>query len=272
MLFPLQRISMCILFIAIKQHPDFPLIIAANRDEFTQRPTQAADFWPQHPHMLAGKDLKAGGSWMGVNTQGRIAAVTNIRDPASFNTNKTSRGDLVTDFLTQSVSSEHYAEKLSRSRDDYNGYNLLYGEIDQLQVFNSYSGDNTQLGAGVWGLSNASLNSPWPKVNLGMAGLKSYCQTQRKLDPVHLFTLLKNTQIAADHLLPDTGMDLESERKLSSIFIQGKDYATRSSTVLLMDKKRTLHWFDQTWDHQGKSVRNKEFTIPLATQTLSTTK
>jgi len=262
-LFLLNNLPMCILFISVRQHPDYPLIIAANRDEFHQRPTQAAEFWPGSPELLAGKDLKAGGSWMGVNKQGRIAALTNIRDPQNFVADKKSRGALVTDFLNTNVSPQSYEQQLAQTAELYNGYNLLFGDIKALQVFNSASKRCQTLEQGTWGLSNAALNSPWPKVSLGMQQLEDYCRQTPSPNSEDLFHLLQNQQKAAEENLPDTGVSRELEKQLSSIFIQGEEYGTRSSSILTLDSKNRLTWYDRVYDPQGQTTRQKNFTIQL---------
>ena len=256
-------LCMCILFIAIQQHPEYPLIIAANRDEFHQRPTQAAHYWPETPELLAGKDLKAGGSWMGVNKQGRIAALTNIRDPQHFVADKQSRGSLVTEFLTRKVSPHNYLQQLQQSATQYNGFNLLFGDYQHLQVFNSATNSCQPLTKGTWGLSNAALNSPWPKVSAGMQQLETYCQQTVTPRSEDLFALLQNQQKAADETLPSTGVSLEWERQLSSIFIQGEEYGTRSSSILMLNANNQLQWHDRTYDQQAQITRQKSFTIRL---------
>ena len=254
---------MCILFIAIEQHPDYPLIIAANRDEFFARPTAASRFWSKHPALLAGQDLQAGGSWMAVNKNGRLAALTNVRDPQRFEPQAQSRGELVTAFTLGEQTNEQYLAHLQQSRQDYNGYNLLFGQWHDLSVYNNHSDNSEKLQQGVYGLSNASLNSPWPKINKGMVNLQQYCHNKAQIEPERLFELLQDESKAEDHLLPHTGIPLEWERQLSSIFIRGETYGTRSSTVFLVDKSHNCHWYEKTFSANGATLDQENYTFPI---------
>ena len=254
---------MCILFIAVNQHPKYPLIIAANRDEFHKRPTAVSHFWPNHSELLAGKDLEAGGTWMGINKQGRIAALTNIRAPGKERLNATTRGELVTHFLTDNKSSSEYLSRLQNTHEQYNGYNLLYGDFKDLHVYNNFENAVYTLGDGVYGLSNASLDIPWPKIDAGKEALADYCQQADTLSHEHLFTLLNNSQAASDDVLPKTGVPLEWERMLSSIFIQSEDYGTRSSTVLLIDNNDHCYWEERTYTPQAKLSDTQVFKFDL---------
>jgi uncharacterized protein with NRDE domain len=242
---------MCILFIAIKQHPLYPIVIAANRDEFHQRPTQSAHFW-ENKNLLAGKDLTGGGTWMGVNTSGDIAALTNIRAPGKDRENAITRGELVANFLKTPVSPNDYLQSLKNSHLQYNGYNLLFGNLDQLQVYNSFEDTAYELEDGVYGLSNASLNSPWPKLDIGRSALANYCKNANILSHEHLFELLGNDLPAKDDELPNTGISVELEKKLSSIFIISPEYGTRSSTILLIDNNNQVYWEERSFSSSGK--------------------
>lgn len=255
---------MCILFIAIEQHRDYPLIIAANRDEFFARPTLCSDFWPDQPALLAGRDQQAGGTWMGVTKQGRLAALTNIRDPKRMLDKARSRGELVTNYLTGEQSQKRYQQSLEQDSAQYNGYNLLFGDWHSLAVYNNHLNSYELLSQGVYGLSNANLNSPWPKINKGMQALDAYCYDGHTIDPKVLFALLQDRHLAADELLPQTGVPIEWERKLSSIFINTEDYGTRSSTVLLVDKEQHLYWYERTYDNQANCIDERQFDFQIA--------
>lgn len=248
---------MCIVFVAIQQHPRYPLIIAANRDEFYQRPTRPSQFWPDSPSILAGQDLQAGGSWMGVTHNGYLAALTNIRDPSKETGNAKSRGELVIDYLQQQEDVEKYTVTLSQGRTSYNGYNLLYGHWQQLAVYNNFEDKLTLLAPGVHGLSNAQINTPWPKIIDGTQTLADYISSNHSLDPEKLFQLLANEDKAPIDKLPDTGVPIEWEERLSSIFIRSEDYGTRSSTLLLVDNTANVNWYEKTFrapsDSQSES-------------------
>lgn len=254
---------MCILFIAVNQHPDYPLIVAANRDEFHARGTSPSHFWPQYKGVLAGKDELAGGSWMGVSQSGKLAALTNIRAPEKERHNAVSRGELVMDFLTHDYTEQSYLKKLSNSAHAYNGYNLLFGQLDNLQVYNNYEDSVYSLHNGVYGLSNASLNSPWPKLDLGRSELAKYCQQGGVFNIEHLFNLLHDNTQAKDEVLPQTGVPIEWERKLSSIFIASEDYGTRSSTVLLLDNYRQIFWQERSFNKQATMIDQQTYHFRL---------
>ena len=243
---------MCILFIAIRQHPFYPLIIAANRDEFHKRPTQPAHFWENANNLLAGKDLSGGGTWMGINTAGNIAALTNIRAPGKEREKAITRGELVTNFLKKPTSQMNYLRTLKSSHLDYNGYNLLFGSVDKLQDYNSFEDTVYELHDGVYGLSNASLNSPWPKLDIGKSALADYCKNADHLSHEHLFELLGNNQPANDDELPNTGVSVALEKMLSSIFIVSPEYGTRSSTVLLIDNHNQVYWEERSFSNSGE--------------------
>ena len=254
---------MCILFIAVKQHPLYPLIIAANRDEFHARPTQAAHFWETNNRILAGKDLTAGGTWMGINTKGSIAALTNIRAPGKERKNAITRGELVANFISKNTSQSDYLQQLKISHDQYNGYNLLFGSINQLQVYNSFEDTAYELEDGVYGLSNASLNSPWPKLDIGRSALADYCSHANILNHEHLFELLANKLPAKDEELPNTGISVELEKTLSSIFIISQEYGTRSSTILLVDNNQEVYWEERTFANTGELTNTVVHTFKL---------
>ncbi|WP_088328952.1 NRDE family protein [Lacimicrobium sp. SS2-24] len=256
---------MCILFLALNQHPDYPLVIAANRDEFFARPTASSGFWADTPSVLAGRDLQAGGTWMGLNTGGRIAALTNIRAPQSVVADRQSRGKLVTDYLRQvphAESSKTYQAWLARHKQDFNGYNLVFGHYTKeqgvrLHVYNNHQNRHEALKDGIYGLSNADIDSPWPKTTRGINALAE-ALTDEAPDDERLFTLLKDTQQADDALLPDTGIPRDWEKRLSAIFVEGEDYGTRSSTLLFIDNKGGFRWAERTFDQQGQAVKTLE--------------
>jgi uncharacterized protein with NRDE domain len=240
---------MCILFVAVNQHKDYPLVIAANRDEFFKRDTARSDFWTADTDILAGRDLQAGGTWMGINKQGYLASLTNVRDPLRIDPDAVTRGELVAEYLRQP--SDNYATQLAQTKARYNGYNLLFGKWDTLAVYNNHLDQLQTLSTGYYGLSNASLNSPWPKINKGVGKLQEYCQDGHDINPDILFELLLDTRQAPDTELPKTGIPIDWERRLSSIFILGDEYGTRSSTVLKVDRQKNVHWYERTYNNQA---------------------
>lgn len=254
---------MCILFIAVNEHRDYPLIVAANRDEFFKRPTSQSDFWQENPDILAGKDLQAGGTWMGINKNGRFSALTNVRDPHRIDPKAVTRGELVANFIKDETTNQAYLKQLVDSRERYNGYNLLFGDWHDLWVYNNHQNKLEQLGDGVFGLSNADLNSPWPKINKGVTNLREYCQLSQPIDEDILFALLRDDTQAEDEILPKTGVPIEWERKLSSIFIKSEDYGTRSSTLLMIDKHNRLSWQERSFDNQGNVFATKNYKFQM---------
>lgn len=226
---------MCSIFFAFQQLANVPLVIAANRDEFFARPTAALSYWQpdgQTADILAGKDLVAGGTWLGISTAGRIAALTNHRDPVRANRQwQRSRGQLVTAFLGNAMAPDEFHLELSNNRHLYDGYNLLFGYPSELYHYHSIEDQLTRVAPGVYGLSNASLNTPWPKVTTGVAQLQRMINSST---PTHseLFNLLENRQRANKAWLPYTGISPEREHQLSAIHIEGSDYGTCSATVI----------------------------------------
>lgn len=235
---------MCLILFACHQHPDYPLVMTANRDEFHARPTRTAQWWDDFPNLLAGKDLDAGGTWLGITRSGRMTAVTNYRDPASHNPAATSRGELTTDFLKRNISAEDYQQYLFQQRNNYNGYNLLYGSVDQLHYYSNRGKAPKMLPPGIYGLSNHLLDTPWPKVNQGKQALTNALQ-QTEIDPDDLWPILADSTIAQDSELPETGIGLEWERMLSAIKISGDHYGTRTSTLLLYRKDGLVLFFER---------------------------
>jgi len=257
---------MCLIVFAYHSHPNYPLIVVANRDEFYARPTQAAGHWPEHPGLFAGKDLQQGGTWMGLNSHSqRFAAVTNFRDmfePTNPDDPFISRGNLVKDFLTGNDSAEHYCQALNQSRDSYQGYNLLLWEQEQLFYFSNKqeSTDISPLEPGIYGLSNGLLDSPWPKVKQAKAALKEAIAAPQ-LFTEKLLTVLQSREVANDEHLPDTGIGLDGERTLSPCFIHMDGYGTRATTVLLVNSKQEVQFVEQNWDDQGEAEKQVSLSV-----------
>ena len=238
---------MCLIIFAYNVHPSYKLILAANRDEFYERPSSPADFWADQPQVLAGQDLKEGGTWLGVTKKGKFAAITNYRDPSAFKSNALSRGGLVSRFISGKQNPSHYLEKISPQADKYNGYNLILGEGSDLFVFSNRGGKH-KLKPGIYGLSNHLLNTPWPKVSRGKKLLKAALDKKGSELEEILFDLLADRHIPPDNKLPATGIGLEWERMLSSIFITSPVYGTRSSTILLIGKNRRVRFVEKVFD------------------------
>lgn len=241
---------MCLIFIAFNAHPRYQLILAANRDEFYSRPTALAEFWTDAPMVLAGRDLAAGGTWLGLTRQGRFAAVTNYRDPKAA-TGAKSRGDLTLDFLAGTESGEEYLHRIKQNKYDYSGFNLLVGEFSQskneLFYFSNRGGENRKLTAGIYGLSNALLDTNWHKVEIGKAKFTEILKKNDRVSPADLLSILADQTPADDEKLPNTGVGIEHERILSPAFIKNEGYGTRSSSVLLIDKTGKIDFIEKTY-------------------------
>ncbi|BCS96836.1 hypothetical protein DSLASN_24680 [Desulfoluna limicola] len=238
---------MCLILVSLSSHPSFPLIIASNRDEFHNRATDPMAWHQTTPAILHGTDLKEGGTWMGITENGRIAALTNHRDPSRIKPDAASRGWIVSRFLEGSDDAPDFAESLRKEKDRYNGFNLLFGTVDRLYHYSNISDTLTQLAPGVHGVSNALLNTPWPKVETGKKELEALEHPSEE----HLFALLGNRVKPDDALLPETGMSLEWERILSPLFIQSEIYGTRSSCLITMDSHRTITATERTYTCPG---------------------
>lgn len=219
---------MCLIVIAWQVHPQDAVVLAANRDEWRDRPTAPAHWWPDAPAMVGGRDLRAGGTWLGANRNGRFAAITNFRDPTDRRETPRSRGELVADFVRGNASSRDYLDGVASRAHHYQGFNLLVGDRESLGYFGNRDGTVRLLEPGVHALSNHVLNTPWPKVTRAREGLLQALGE----DDEALFRLLSETALAPDESLPDTGVGLERERMLSPILITGERYGTRASTVL----------------------------------------
>ncbi len=226
-------LAMCILFIARHQHPHYPLIIAANRDEYHARPSRPMHWWEDPPHLFAGRDLTAGGSWLGINTTGRFSAVTNLRSSTTQRPNARSRGELVVNSLTLAWDASHFHNFLQTHQQAYNPFNLVYGDEKNLLVWGYGDKAPRPLESGFHSISNSPLETVWPKMSRGVQEMSRYIQTNPTLETEALLPMMLDTTPTPDAQLPDSGLDQERERQLSPIFIQGAEYGTRTTTILL---------------------------------------
>ena len=228
-----------------------PLILLGNRDEFHARPTRAAGFWTEEglPDLLAGKDLEAGGTWLGVTRRGRFAALTNIRAPGARK-GPQSRGALALDYLAGKQPPGEYLQELQSRRDDYAGFNLLVGDLQELWHLNSQANQPQKLPPGVYGLSNGALNSDWPKLQQLRTRLGDNLNASADV----LLDLLSDTQTYPDQQLPKTGVSLEWERLLSATFILGEDYGTRASSLLKLDKQGGIVFVERRFAAAGAAL------------------
>ncbi len=236
---------MCLIVFAYDLHPQYRLIVAANRDEFYERPTTAVDWWEDHPQILAGRDNQAGGTWLGIHRSGRWSALTNYREAAPLLKDAPSRGDLVASFLKNDQATETYLKELQASIQTYNGFNLVVDDGEQIGYISNRGQTVEILKPGLYGLSNHLLDTPWPKVRKVKEKLAQLIEQENKLNPAHILSLLHDTELAADEQLPETGIKLEWERLLSAMFIQSPTYGTRVSTVLLIDHQNHITFVEK---------------------------
>lgn len=243
---------MCLIVVAWKSRADLPLVVAANRDEWRERPSQPAHWWPDHPEIFAGRDLQAGGTWMGIAKPGRFAAVTNFRDPSDKRSTARSRGGLVAEFLLGSQAPAEYLRALAGRVGEYNGFNLILGDGASLWYFGSRAGEARPIEPGIHGLSNHVLDEPWPKV-IRARNAMAHALAEPDPSPT-LFRLLDDPEGVPDASLPDTGVGLAWERRLAAPLITGEDYGTRCSTVIAFDARGGVRVEERTRDAAGRVV------------------
>ncbi|MEO4012651.1 NRDE family protein [Pseudomonas rossensis] len=248
---------MCLIVFAWRPGHAQPLIVAANRDEFYARPSLPLAQWPEAPHVHAGRDLEAGGTWLGVGAHGRFAALTNIRDPHQPPSRK-SRGELVAGFLLGNMSIDDYLSDVVGRSLEYAGFNLLVGNANELWHFNARETEAVMLPPGVYGLSNAGLDTPWPKLLKARAGLEEVLDDPQ---PQALLALLNDPQTAPFAELPDTGVGLATETLLSSVFIASPTYGTRASTALIVQADGTRWMVERSFGPYGGHLGEVELRV-----------
>lgn len=251
---------MCILFIAVDAHPDYSLIVCANRDEFHHRATEPAYRWSTTPSIIAGQDKQAGGTWLGINDKGQFAGLTNIR-ALNQHSGVRSRGELVVDSLTKNHINPHW---LTEHADNYNPFNLVFEHDKQLFCFNSKTLATTQLKSGFHAISNGTLDDVWPKMAKGQQELQRYINQTPQPDIEYLLTIMLDTSQPRDQDLPQTGISLEWERRLSSIFIKHEEYGTRSTSVILKNYNGEAQFTEARYDGKGRNLGTQNFTVTLS--------
>lgn len=257
---------MCLILFSWQKDQTYPLVVAANRDEFYQRPTAPLASWENSP-VIAGRDQQAGGTWMGITENGRFAAVTNYRQASEMSKSyPLSRGKLCQDFLEGSMTPAAFLKEIASSAMDTGGFNLLVSDGETLGYgcnrFGAESGAayydfDANLPAGVYGLSNHRLDTPWPKVRHSKQLMEEFMEeltaSHYPLNENHFLAVVANDEEAADHELPDTGIGLAKERFLSPSFIRSSmDYGTRASTILIRNHSGRQTLMEQTWHPGGQ--------------------
>jgi uncharacterized protein with NRDE domain len=226
---------MCLILVACQAHEQWPLVVLGNRDEFYNRPTAQLGPWPGKPDLLAGRDLRSGGSWMGAHRDGRWAAVTNFRESPAGRPAARSRGWLVRDYLLGPWSGRSYLDRVAAGIDEYAGCNLLVGDRQGLWHLSNREPGMRRLAAGFYGLSNGVFQADWPKICKGKEKLARLLR-QENWQPSAALDMMMDTHRAPDEQLPATGVPLEWERDLSAMFIVTPDYGTRSTTLLAVNR------------------------------------
>lgn len=251
---------MCLILFAWRQHADYPLLLIANRDEYYARPTRDAHWWDDAP-VFAGRDLEAGGTWLGIDRRGRFAAVTNVREAGGMTPGKKSRGALTQDFLAGDMPAETYLHELAPVDRDYAGFNLLLGDSQGFWYYSNRDHGIRRVDPGVYGISNGAFDEPWPKLSSGKEELAAMLNND--ITAAGLMEILTDHQIAEDHELPQTGIPLDIERMLSSRFIRSPDYGTRACTVLTVDRNNRVDFSEQNFrdaTHTG-DLQHETFAI-----------
>lgn len=249
---------MCLILFAIRQHPTHALVVAANRDESHARPARPLEFWPDRPSVLAGRDIQAGGTWLGVAANLRFASVTNLYSPV-IREGELSRGTLCVDWLTGSERAESFAQNLVSER--YAPFNLLFGFLpDRLYHLCGRSGLLTSLPDGYHGISNGALNNDWPKVEQGKHALARAIAHGAQIED--LFAVLRDRTPAPDEFLPNTGLERSLESRLSARFILGADYGTRASTIVLASADGSAEVFERRFAADGSVIGETQIKFP----------
>jgi uncharacterized protein with NRDE domain len=248
---------MCVIYLAFRSHPRYRLVVAANRDEFHDRPTAPVARWEDESGVIAGRDLRSGGTWMGMHARGRFAALTNFREPLPQVPPAPTRGALVASYLAEGGAPERWLRELAPRAAVFAGFSIFASDLATLGHYSNRGGDVTPLGPGVYAVSNGLIGDPWPKV---VRGREKFARSlEGKGDLVaSLLELLADSSPATDGELPHTGVGIERERMLSPIFIRGVDYGTRSSSVLLVGEEGEGIFVERSFGPGGAEGETRE--------------
>lgn len=266
---------MCLILLFFDTHADDPLIVAANRDEYYDRPSSPLAFWQEAPHILAGRDMRGKCTWLGITRTGRMAALTNFRDPSAIMENAPSRGLLVRNFLEGSESPKNYLKQIRRHAHRYNPFNLLAGDRFALYYFSNRNSEIRQLPPGLYGLSNHLLDTPWPKVLKGKESLKTLMENKKQVSPEDLFGILTDRSFPPADRLPDTGVGPEWEQLLAPVFIASRTYGTRSTTALILNRSGRITIAERSFAPQIRGMERhvtRTFRLMLIGSTRFSTK
>ena len=253
---------MCLILFAWKGHPDYRLVLAANRDEYFGRPSAPAAFWDDATGVLAGRDLEAGGTWLGLTLRGRFAAITNYRNPADRRSDAPTRGRLVRDYLAGATSPQRYLAGVAKQASRYNGFSMLAGDLEHLWFLSNRGAEATAVKPGLHGLSNHLLDTPWPKVEKGKAKLRELLR--KPFDAEAALSALDDTETAAHGPLPDTGVGPEMEERLSAMrILPHGGYGTRCSTVVCVRENGRVEFHERSYREDGSAGGTVSFRFTL---------
>jgi len=256
---------MCLVLLAYKIHRDYPLIIASNRDEYYERRSIPAEFWHEYPDLLAGRDIRGEGTWLGLTKNGKIGLLTNYRDPKIYKDFAPSRGKIILSYLTGNNDLKSFLDVLDQSRSVYNPFNLIAGRFDSLYYYSNVNGIIEELKPGVHGLCNHFLNTPWPKVIKTKQGLKRIIEGNEVIKVDNLLELMEDTAQANVDNLPDTGIGMHFEKILSSIFIKTDVYGTKSTTVIFIHQNKEINFYEKSFidRHDPGTISNFKFKLNI---------
>jgi len=252
---------MCLILLAWKAHPAYPLVIAANRDEFHARPSAAAAFWEDRPAILAGRDLECMGTWLGVTRRGKFAAVSNFREGVPRDPAARSRGLLASAFLDNGASPREFAAQVAQDGAEYSGFNFLASDRNELWWVSNRDARARRLAPGIYGVSNHLLDTPWAKVVRGKHRLEAALRPAPAIEA--LLELLADTTVAPDSELPDTGVGLERERTLSPLRVVSEPYGTRCSSAVIFGPERRVQFAERSYGAQGEERDTLRYEFPL---------
>ena len=252
---------MCLVVFAWKAHPEYKLIVAANRDEFHGRPSQDAHWWPDLPNVLGGRDLQAGGTWLATSRSGRFATVTNYREQQTARSGARSRGEIVTNFVTGESDAGSYVS--SFAGEHYAGVSLLVADDDNIAYTSNRSDDAVTLDAGVYGLSNASLDTPWAKLVRTKATLTALIESN-KVNATELLRLLADQTPAAISEVDNSELPFKLARSLTAPFIVSDSYGTRCSTTLMISYDGKTEFCERRFDARGVARGDSNFSFVCA--------
>lgn len=257
--------TMCLILLAVAHHPAYPLVVAANRDERHDRPSAVAAYWDDAPQVLAGRDLEAGGTWLGIDRSGRFAAVTNFRQPGAARSGRESRGRLVADYLRGDTRPLAYLRRVRAERDRYDGFSLLLGDVSTLYYYcNREDAAPRRLAPGIYGLGNGRLDEDWPKVTYGKRALAALLESAPPLATEDLLAILADGRQSPGIDLPDTGGRRPAELHLAPLFITGAEYGTRCSTALVIGRSGRVEFLERSFDGQARAVATARHRFELA--------